>query len=159
MTAKEYMKKTGVTKRKYVDEWIKKELIPGVKKDKKSGEYLFPDSARRPYRSRLKPNASATKIRASILNACLKREYISYKTYGMSKGEFSSYVNDLLKTGLIKKRIEDNIAYYDSTAKSDTCRGKSIATIRKFVVSCLKEMAAEAAYGATRALCDRCLST
>ena len=46
MTLKNYMKKTGVTKRKYVEEWLDKDLIPGVSKDTQTGEYVFPNSAR-----------------------------------------------------------------------------------------------------------------
>lgn len=32
LNMKEYMKKIGVTKAKYVEEWIKRDLIPGITK-------------------------------------------------------------------------------------------------------------------------------
>lgn len=153
MTLKDYMEKTGVTKRKYVDEWLDKELIPGVVKDKNTGEYIFPDSARRPYRPRFKPTANATTIRTSILNACLNREYISCAIYNMSNGEFLSFIGDLTKAGLISERIEDGIIYYDSTTKSDSYRGKSINVIRKFIIDCFGTTVEKAAYGAVKALC------
>ena len=41
MTIKEYMVKTGVTKKKYVYVWIEKGLIPGVKQDDKTREFIF----------------------------------------------------------------------------------------------------------------------
>lgn len=157
MTIKEYMKKTGVTKKKYVENWLKEGLVPGVRKDNVSGEWIFPDSARRPYRARLKSNSDACMIRASILNACLKREYVSYKTYHMSKGEFLSFINDLLTAELICERVEDNITYYDSTIKSDKYRGKSVKVIRKFIIDCLGEVVEKATYGMTKALLEEFL--
>lgn len=157
MTLTEYMKNTGVTKRKYVEEWLDKDLIPGVSKDTQTGEYVFPNSARRPYRPRLKSTANATTIRTSILNACLKRQYISCDIYNMSHGEFQSFVNDLLKAELIIERVEDGITYYDSTSKSDGYRGKCIKTIRKFVIDCLGVTAEKVAYGTTKALCEKAL--
>lgn len=155
MTLKKYMEKTGVTKRKYVEEWLDKDLIPGVGKDPQTGEYIFPDSARRPYRPRLKPTANATTIRASILNACLKREYISCHIYNMSQGEFQSFINDLLNAELIRERIEEGVTYYDSTPKSDAYRGKSIKAIREFIIDCLGTVVEKTAYGATKALCEK----
>lgn len=154
MTIKEYMKKTNVSKRKYVELWIEDGLIPGVVKDEKTGELFFPESARRPYRARLKPNAKASVIRASILNACLKQEHISNKTYGLSEGEFSSFINDLLFAGLINERIEDGITYYDSTLKADEYRDKSVKFIEKIVINCLKVVTENAAYGATKAVIE-----
>ena len=62
MTIKEYMVKTGVTKKKYVYVWIEKGLIPGVKQDDNTGEFIFPQSARRSYRPRLRANAKANII-------------------------------------------------------------------------------------------------
>ena len=53
MTINEYMKKNNVSKKKYVESWLEDDLIPGVTKDKKTGELFFPQSARRTYRPRL----------------------------------------------------------------------------------------------------------
>lgn len=155
MTLKDYMKKSGVTKRKYVEDWLEKDLIPGVGKNTQTGEYIFPDSARRPYRPRFKPTANATTIRTSILNACLKREYISCTIYNMSNGEFLSFISDLTKAGLIIERIEDGIIYYDSTTKSDGYRGKSISAIRKLIIDCFGTAVEKAAYGTVKALCEK----
>lgn len=151
MNIKEYMKKVGVSKRKYVEEWVAQGLIPGVKEDEKTGELFFPPSARRPYRPHFKSKENATVIRASILNACLKREYISEKIYKMSRGEFLSFIDDLKRADLIKVRKEDGIDYYDSTVKSDAYRNRSIKEIRKFILDCLES----ASYGATKAICEK----
>ena len=154
MTINEYMKKNNVSKKKYVESWLEDDLIPGVTKDKKSGELFFPKSARRPYRPRLKATSDASVIRASILNACLKREHVSYKTYHMSNGEFLSFINDLIIAGLIKERIEDGITYYDSTIKSDKYRHESFKNLKKFVIDCMSEVAESIAYGTTKAMCE-----
>ncbi len=154
MTIKEYINKTGVTKRVYVEDWVKKDLIPAVKEDENTGELIFPNSARRPYRPRLKPNAKATAIRASISNACLKREYISCRIYNLSIGEFESLVDDLVMSGLICKRVEDGIVYYDTTPKSDSCREKTIKDISKFIIGCLGIIAEKVSYGTTKAFCE-----
>lgn len=45
---KEYMRRNGVSKKKYVLKWIQEDKIPGVMKDSATGEHVFPDSARRP---------------------------------------------------------------------------------------------------------------
>ncbi|MCH5198140.1 MAG: hypothetical protein J1E34_04450 [Oscillospiraceae bacterium] len=152
MNIKDYMRKVGVSKKKYVEVWLEKGLIPGVKEDENTGELFFPPSARRPYRPRLCNSAKASTIRASILNACLKREYISEKIYGMSKGEFLSFINDLLRSELISVRIEDGITYYDSTIKSDMYEGKSLKAIKKFIIDCMGEITEKAAYGTIKAL-------
>ena len=48
---KGFMNFAGVTKKKYVDDWIDKDLIPGAFRDKEKNTYSFPDSSRRPYRN------------------------------------------------------------------------------------------------------------
>ena len=45
------MKKVGVTKAKYVEQWIERDLIPGIIRGESLSDTLFPDSARRPYPS------------------------------------------------------------------------------------------------------------
>ena len=79
MTKREFMRKTGITKIKYVDRWLDQQLIPGAYLDKEKGEWYIPPSARRPYIARIKPGAKANTIRASIVKACLKRQHISAK--------------------------------------------------------------------------------
>ena len=154
MTIREFMVKTGVTKRKYVEKWIEMKLIPGVLKDKNTGEWIFPESARRPYRPRHKTSADAMTIRAGMVNACIKRHHISKEIYGLSEGEFSSYIDELISSDLIRIRKEDGIDYYDSTLKSATYEGKSFNTIKKLVVDCLGEFAGKISYGAVKAICE-----
>lgn len=114
------MKRTGATKKRYVLEWISDDLIPGIICE--NGEYLFPNSARRPYKARsAKPNAKT--IRTSIVNACLKRQHVTNRTFDLSKGEFNGFIQDLVNAGLIIERVEDGITYYDSTNKSDDFSG------------------------------------
>lgn len=135
LTMKEFMEKVGVTKQAYVLEWIDRKLIPGVQKE--GDTYLFPDSARRPYRSRCKPNCSAKIIRGAIVNACLKRQHISASTFCLSDGEFESYVDDLIKAELIISRKEDGIYYYDSTLKSEQFSELGVEKIAKQVHKCI----------------------
>lgn len=153
MTIKKYMEITGVTKRKYVEKWIQEGLIPGVKHNKNTGEYIFPPSARRPYRSRLKSDSDALAIYTSMLNACLKREHISPATYRsiMNDNQFYTYINELISNELIIQRIEDGIIYYDATLKCAMYKGKNFQEIKKFIIECIKAIS----YGTTTALCDR----
>lgn len=153
MTVAEFMKKTGVSKRKYVEAWITQDLIPNVKRDETTGALCIPDSARRPYCPRVKADSDANAIRASMLNACLRRQHISPKIYWfLSEGEFFGYINDLIRAELIRERVEDEISYYDATPKSRECSGRTCRAIRKFVIDCLGKMAERAAYGTVQAL-------
>lgn len=153
MTVAEFMKNTGVSKRKYVEEWIAQDLIPNVTRDETTGALEIPDSARRPYRPRLKPNADANTIRASMLNACIRRQYICPKTYGfIGEDEFYGYINDLIEAELIRERVIDGITYYDALPKSEEYRGRTCRAIRSFVIDCLGKVAERAAYGAIQAL-------
>lgn len=132
----QYMEKVSVTKKSYVQKWIDHGQIPGVQKDK-DGNYLFPNSARRPYQSRCTPQSTAKTIRGAIVNACLKRQYISPETFFLSEKEFDGYVTDLIRAELIVKREEDGIVYYDSTLKSDSVKGKKAGEIVKWVNHCI----------------------
>lgn len=132
----QYIKKVGVTKKSYVQKWIDHGQIPGVQKDK-DGNYQFPDSARRPYQSRCNSKSTAKVIRGAIVNACLKRQYISADTFSLSEKEFDSYVTDLIRAELIVKREEDGIVYYDSTLKSDSVKGEKASEIVKWVNRCI----------------------
>lgn len=146
---KDFMKKTGVTKKCYVDEWLDDGLIPGAVRNKETNAYSFPDSARRPYKcGGLKPGASAEKIRAHIVKAALLRHYVSPQTCYMSEGEFAVMVADLERAGLIVTRTEDGIEYIDSTTKSEAYKKKSIEPLTRFIQECLKSLAEGAAKGA-----------
>ena len=72
-------------------------------------------------------------IRAGMVNACIKRHHISKEIYGMSEGEFSSYIDELVSANLIKTEKENGIDYYDSTLKSATYERKSL--INSFSIS------------------------
>lgn len=141
----QFMKKTNVSKRKYVDEWFQKNLIPGA--TCVEGKYSFPDSARRPYRNRhLKAGISADILRAHIVKAALLRQHICVDMCFMSPGEFLGMIKDLERADLITIRTEDDITYYDSTIKSSAYKNKSLKEIGKFVQDCIEA----AAKGATK---------
>ena len=136
---KEFMKKVGVTKPRYVQRWIDHDMIPGIIKGDTLDKTLFPDSARRPYCSRaLKTNLSADKIRAHIVKACIERKHITKEICFASSGEFNGFICDLENAGLILRRVEDGITYYDSTSKSDICQKKSLNAIRDFILDAIK---------------------
>lgn len=148
---REYMSKVGVTKAKYVEHWIELDLIPGIIKGESFTDTKFPDSARRPYcDGSLKSELTADKIRAHIVKACIQRRHITKDTCHASLGEFEGYIYDLEKAGLISKRIEDGIVYYDSTLKSDTYTGKNLSAIRQFVCDTMEA----AAKGVTSAMLE-----
>lgn len=151
MSLQEYMRKVGVTKTKYVERWIERNLIPGIEQGESLADTQFPDSARRPYcEGSLKPELSADKIRAHIVKACIQRRHITKDTCYASQGEFDSYICDLERAGLITKRLEDGIVYYDSTLRSDTYTGKSLQVIRQFVCDAIEA----ATKGATSAMLE-----
>lgn len=151
MNLHDYMRKVGVTKAKYVERWITQDLIPGIEKGESLVDTKFPDSARRPYcEGSLKPGLPADKIRAHIVKACIQRKHITKDICFASQGEFDCYICDLEKAGLITKRIEDGIVYYDSTLKSDTYNDEGLAVIRQFVCDAIEA----AAKGAASALLE-----
>ena len=151
MSLQEYMRKVGVTKTEYVERWIERKLIPGIEQGESLADTKFPDSARRPYcEGSLKPELSADKIRAHIVKACIQRRHITKDTCYASQGEFDGYICDLERAGLITKRLEDGIVYYDSTLKSDTYTDKSLQVIRQFVCDAIEA----ATKGATSAMLE-----
>ena len=151
MSLQEYMRKVGVTKTKYVERWIERNLIPGIEQGESLADTKFPDSARRPYcEGSLKPELSADKIRAHIVKACIQRRHITKDTCYASQGEFDGYICDLERAGLITKRPEDGIVYYDSTLKSDTYTDKGLQVIRQFVCDAIEA----ATKGATSAMLE-----
>lgn len=153
MTIKEYMTEVGVSNRKYVQEWIEQDLIPGVIKGDSLEKTQFPDSARRPYRNRwLRAGISADKIRAHIVKACLERKHITKKIFKASDGEFNGFIHDLINAGLIRKRVEDGIDYYDSTIMCDSYRGKALIEIKKFVIEAIEATSKGISQGTTEAL-------
>jgi len=147
---KRFMNKTGVTKKKYVDIWIDNKLIPGAVRDTDNNTYSFPDSALRPYQcSALKAGIGAEKKRVHIVKAALLEQHITAEACYESPGAFKTMINDLVSAGLIQRRTEDGIEYYDSTTKSAAYKNKNIKEIRSFVHECLKAISEGAVKGFT----------
>ena len=159
MDLKEFMKKVDVTKPRYVQRWIDCDLIPGIIKGDTLDKTQFPDSARRPYFSHaLKPNLSADKIRAHIVKACIERKHITKETCFASSGEFNGFICDLENAGLIHRRIEDGITYFDSTSKSDMCQKKNLNAIKDFILDAIKASSEGLGKGAVSILIDKSLA-
>jgi len=146
LSLKEFKEKVGATKNKYIQEWLDQDLIPGVRKAPALEDTLFPDSARRPYRDRGKISADSgsDKIRAHIVRACCAREHISNKMCHCSPKEFEGYVNDLIKTEIIRIRVEDGITYYDATDKCAEIKKAKLNAVIKFVSDAVVKMGVEA---------------
>ena len=151
MNYKEYMKKTGVTKKAYVQKWLDADLIPGVidKDDIDIAE--FPESARRPYANRwLTAKTDANVVRGHVVKAAISKHHISAKQCFMSTLEFNDMIAELVRADLIRERVEDDITYYDSTLKSATFTGKSMAELRRFVIDAIEA----ASRGAVTGMCE-----
>mgnify|MGYP000970672116 CR=1 FL=1 len=156
ITLKEYMTQVGVTKPKYVQQWIDLDLIPGITRGDSLKDTLFPESARRPYCERwLNPGLHADRIRAHIVKACLQRRHITNRTFFISEGEFNGYIRELEEAELIRTREEDGIVYYDSTTKSNPYREKGVEEIRKFIIDVMETIARGFTRGATEAIIER----
>lgn len=107
MTIKEFMENNGLKHRTTVENWINDKLIPNASVE---NDYI-PNSARIPYtKARAK---KAESIYHSILKACRERKHVLPKIYKMSSEEFNQYINQLENSGLINRRIEDGVEYYD----------------------------------------------
>ncbi len=146
-----YMKKAGVTKKHYVAQWLEEDLIPGVIRGQRLEDTLFPEAARRPYRSRwLRPVSTADEVRSHIIKACLTKHHISHKTCYMSAEEFDAMVAELVGLGLVRIRVEDGITYYDSTANSGDYRDRNLREIREFLIDAMES----AAKGITEAMLE-----
>lgn len=150
MTIAQFMKKTNVTKKQYVLDWLEAGLIPGARLV--DGVWDIPESARRPYRSRCGVNAKASTICTAMVNACLQRQHIMAATFPqLDQTEFDAYIAQLAAADLIALRQADGVTYYDSTAKSRTMEGEGWKKLQKFVVLCLGAVAEHAAYGTAKA--------
>ena len=156
MDIEAYKVKCGISSSRYIEGWLKEDLIPGVRFGPSLEDYFFPDSARRPYRYRgkIKPTTDATSIRAHIVNACIRREHITKEMCFATQGEFNSMIEDLTTCGLISVRVEDNITYYDSTSRSDLYEGKKFSAIKKFVLDALEAVSKGIAEGSLNAQRD-----
>lgn len=141
MSILEFVKKYGV-KRKNVEKWIKDGWLPGVYYDEATKNWVIPNSARRPYKSRyIKPTATATELRSHVVKACIKRKHISPLILYTSRGEFDALIKELIQARLIVERVEDGVTYYDSTKQADTYDNKPMKYLRKFVLECVEAAA------------------
>ena len=145
MNISAFMKKVRANKRT-VENWLEKGMISGADFNEITGEWFIPDSARRPYIAPWNLGTDADSIRISIVNACLKNQYISKETYHLSKGEFSGYIDQLIDAGLITKRIEDEIVYFDSTLDSSKFANMKKTQRRNAIAKIVKEAIKVAPY-------------
>lgn len=133
MTIKEFMNNNGLKNRSTVEKWINDELIPNASIE---NDYI-PNSARAPYtKARAK---KAESIYRSILKACRERKHVLPKIYKMSSEEFNQYINQLENAGLINRRTEDGVEYYDVSLYALKLKeeemNKKITTISNFAVA------------------------
>lgn len=152
-----FMKKVGVTKKSYVRDWISDDLIPGVMKAPDIESTMFPASARRPYkeRNKLRATSNSPAIRTHIVKAALNRTHITKEMCHLTTGEFEGFIDELIEAELIRRRVEDDITYYDSTIKSNICKEKSFNNLRKFILEALEVSSKGAAEGFTKAILDK----
>lgn len=157
---KGFMNFVGVTKKKYVDDWIDKDLIPGAFRDKEKNTYSFLDSSRRPYRnSGLTPGLPADKLRTHIVKAAIARHHIFADMCFASPAEFDSMIDDLINCGLIRRRIEDGITYYDATPKCDAYVNKKLDEVGVFVKECLAVVSENVAKGVVKGALEASFTT
>lgn len=154
MDCKTFMARVGVKQKSTVDKWLKEGRIPGVSFDEETREWEFSESSRRPHTVRLKPNAGADKLRASMLCACIKRHHISAEIYQIGQAEFDALIADLECAGLVQIRREGIWTYYDSTLKSQEYSKQTYIQIVKIVKDCLAAVAEAAAKGAVKAVIE-----
>ena len=152
MDLKQYMKKVNVSKKKYVDNWIDKGLIPGAERDAETNTYRFPDSARRPYQKGLKGGMNAERVRTHIVKAALERKYVSAEICFASPGEYQAMVDKLVEADLVQRRIEDGIEYLDSTTKSKAYINRNLEDLHKIVLDDIAALTKAAAEGAVSAV-------
>lgn len=160
MDLKAYMKKVGVTKKEYVDNWIDLKLIPGATRDEEKQSYSFLDSSLRPYRdAKLKPGIDADRVRAHIVKAAINMQYISAEICYMSRGQFDTMVSEMVDAGILQLRAEDGIVYIDSTMKSVEFKNKGVKEIRKFILEVLSTVTKAFSEGAAKGLTNDLFSS
>lgn len=96
-----------------VSKWLEAGFVPGVVM--KDGEYVIPQSARKPYTECRAKGGKA--ILKSIVTACEKRCGVCAALYGISEAEFQNYISTLLSEEYISPFCEDEITYYNVTVK------------------------------------------
>lgn len=112
MTVEEFADKCGKEKATVL-KWIQEDYIPGIAKV--DGEYIIPNSARRPYTENRAKNGKA--ILKSLVKACEKQCGICAALYNISEAAFNNYIETLEKEGYISPFTEDDIKYFNVTVK------------------------------------------
>ncbi len=105
-------------KEETVREWCRRKYIRGVKIDPQTGEYIIPDSAKRPYTQKGSPKGDA--IYTSIVKAVMNEMDVCAELYNMDPAEFHGYINELISVGIIDtyNASDTGIRYYRQTLKS-----------------------------------------
>ena len=152
MDCKTFMSHVGIKRKSTIDKWLAEKKIPGASFNDETQEWEFSESSRIPHKVRLKPNADADKLRASMVYACIKRHHISAEIYQIGQTEFDALIADLEQAGLVRIRREGIWTYYDSTTKSQEYSKRNYAQIEKFVKECLAITAEAAVKGYVKAV-------
>lgn len=128
-----FMRNNDIKKRKTVEDWIAKGLIPGANAE----THEVPNAARIPYtKARAKSTLS---IYWSILQATRERKHVMPRLYNLTQAEFDYYIRQLVSVGYINVRIEEGITYYDCTINGSTCTQKTLIELFKVTVSAAAE--------------------
>lgn len=154
MDYKTFMERVGVKRKATVNKWLEAGNIPGAVFNEEVQEWEFSESSRRPHTVRLKPNADANKLRASMVYACIKRHHISAGIYQIGDTEFNALITDLINAGLVQIRQEGIWTYYDSTTKSQEYSRRNYAQIEKFVKECIAVACEATAKGIAKAVIE-----
>lgn len=112
MTVQEFAEKCN-KKVSTVLKWIESGFVPGVVT--KDGEYVIPQSARKPYTECRAKDGKA--ILKSIVTACNKRCGVCAALYDISDAEYQNYISTLVNEEYISSFCEDEITYYNVTPK------------------------------------------
>ena len=109
--------KFGVSKDTVWD-WCKKQYIRGVETDPVTGEYIIPESAKKPYTKHGNPKGDG--IYTSIVKGILQDMDVCAELYGMDQGEFDKYIGELKAAGVIDTYVASStgIEYFCKTMKS-----------------------------------------
>lgn len=109
MTIEQFMNNNSIKRRKRVEKWIENGYIPNASLE---NNYI-PNSARLPYVEARAKNAKG--IYHSIIHATMLRKHVVPELYKISEDEFETYIHNLIDSGVIRIRTEDEVRYYDIT--------------------------------------------
>lgn len=139
MTLEKFMENYGLKNKRTIVDWISNGYLPGADLEKN----YVPDSARPPYTKARARNAGS--IYTSIVVASYKRRHVFPSLYKLCDEEFESYIDELVKAGLIVRRTTGGITYYDATVQAEDPK-------RKFILDAIKAASSGLVEGAIKAL-------